>query len=156
MTLSPEERAYRRARRIQRETLVVEALRREGIMSTSTQVVRIPARRRGTQLLAAALIAVAGSAVGGYQLGRTTRMDPVASPAVEVQQAGDAYVRALRLLGQEDDASVSGHQAREVGVAALLAAASALAETAPTDSTMRKVIRELHVIRVAARTEGER
>lgn len=156
MTRSPEERAYRRARRLQREEQVVEALRREGIVTSGVQAARLPPRRRSALLRAAVLVAVVGSAASGYQLGRAARSAPAASSAVEVQQAGDAYVRTLRELGSDGGASVATDQAREVGVAALLAAASALAEAAPADSAMWRVIRQLHGVRIAARTEGGR
>ncbi len=121
------------------EQRTVQALRDAGLLA-STQ--RRPVRRLalvGGAVAAAMLIFAAGALYGRAVAARQAGQDASAaqSPAIQVQQAGTAYVNALvRLAHASDTERTPG---LEAGTATLRAAANSLALVNPNDSIAHRV-----------------
>jgi hypothetical protein len=75
------------------------------------------------------------------------RDSAAASPSVEVQQAGTAYVRALMRLSQASD--TERRPGLQAGAATLRAAASSLAEVAPNDPIAHRIRSSLELASTA-------
>jgi hypothetical protein len=116
------------------EERVVQGLRAARLLAP-------PTARRSTRLrsitigiAAALLIFVAGTFFGRRLAAREVRS---ASPSMQVQQAGTAYVAALVRLSTAKDSERS--PGLEAGTATLRAAATSLALIDPSDSTARRI-----------------
>ncbi len=116
------------------EERTVHGLRESGALLQSTLRPKTRVSTIGVGVAAAALIFVAGTFFGRQLAAREVRS---ASPAMQVQQAGTAYVAALvRLSGASDTERSPG---LEAGTAALRAAATSLAQIDPNDPTARRI-----------------
>jgi hypothetical protein len=88
----------------------------------------------GMGVAAAAITFIAGTFFGRQLAAREVRS---ASPSMQVQQAGTAYVAALVRLSSASDTERS--PGLEAGAATLRAAATSLAQIDPSDSTARRI-----------------
>ena len=121
------------------EERTVRALRDAGLLG-GTQ--RRPADRfvlAAGAIAAATLIFVAGAHYGRGQAAQQAGQDVSAaqSPAIQVQQAGTAYVSALVRLARASDTERT--PGLEAGTATLRAAATSLALVNPNDSVARRI-----------------
>lgn len=117
------------------EERAVQALRRAGLLQHA-------GRRQMTRMamigigIAAAMIFFAGGTVFGRHLAAAREVRS-ASPSIQVQQAGTAYVAALvRLSNARIEERSPG---LEVGTATLRAAATSLAQINPNDSIAHRI-----------------
>lgn len=116
------------------EERTVQALRHAGLLSRagSRRMARFPAIPIG--IAAAVLIFVAGAFVGRQLAAREVRS---ASPSIDVQRAGTAYVAALIRLSNADAGERT--PGLEAGAATLRAAATSLARIDPNDPIARRI-----------------
>ncbi|MEJ2204536.1 MAG: hypothetical protein P8170_10535 [Gemmatimonadota bacterium] len=134
------------------EERVVGTLRREGLLSPGLPRPRVAPGIRGWLVAAAAAclaLFASGVATGQWMAARSTAevvsavMDGDAlSRALQVQQAGSEYVRALARLGDLADELGTEDLApgREAAQAALHAAALEIGRLAPDDQTIQLVL----------------
>lgn len=116
------------------EERTVRALRTRGLLVEPHNRQRARLVMFGAGAAAALLIFAAGAFFGRQMASRDVR---TASPSIDVQQAGTAYVAALvRLSGAKDSERTPG---LAVGTATLRAAASSLAQLAPDDSLAQRI-----------------
>ena len=121
------------------EERTVRALREAGLLAATA---RRPATRfaiAGAAIAAATLIFVAGALYGRGLAAQQAGQDASAaqSPAIQVQQAGTAYVSALVRLSRASDTERT--PGLEAGTATLRAAATSLASVNPNDSVARRI-----------------